>query len=358
MRAPIPYYIQGIGAVSPQPTFDAATFLDAPIHYEQNTLQCVVPDFKKYINPIQIRRMSRIMRIGMSASKICMDDAALTMPDGIITATGYGCADDTIKFLEEILVNKEKQLTPSLFTQSTYNSLAGAIALSLKCKNYNTTYVHKAFSFETALLDAMMQIADSPAKRFLIGGFDETDTHHHTITTRIGYFKTEPTPNFDIYRSGTVGTIEGEGASFVVLGTEQTTNAYAKVEGLKTYYNPENYEHFKEIILDFLKENEVSINDVDLMLSGRSGCSVHDQWLAKLTDDMFADTCIAHYKHLVGDYSVSSAFATWLSARILRSGLVPESLLPTKRAVKLVRRVLYINQYMGSEYSMMLFSAI
>src|ERR1700679_3419946 len=116
------YYIQGIGAISPQATFGDG-FLDGPLDYEENMPKCVLPDFKQYINPVQIRRMSRILRIGMSAAKICMADAGLAMPDGIITGTGYGCADDTIKFLKEILVNKEQHLTPTHFMQSTYNAL-------------------------------------------------------------------------------------------------------------------------------------------------------------------------------------------------------------------------------------------
>ncbi|MFK5108730.1 hypothetical protein ACI394_29855, partial [Klebsiella pneumoniae] len=75
MSQPATYYIQGIGAISPQATFDASLFLEEPIHYQENLLKCVLPDFKQYIHPVQLRRMSRILRIGMSAAKICMQDA-------------------------------------------------------------------------------------------------------------------------------------------------------------------------------------------------------------------------------------------------------------------------------------------
>lgn len=352
------YYIQGIGAISPQQTFDREVFLNEPIQYEENIIKSVTPDFKLYIHPVPLRRMSRIIRIGMSAAKMCMQDAELTMPDGIITGTGYGCADDTIKFLQEMLVNKEQHLTPTHFTQSTYNALSGSIALSLKCNNYNTTYVHRAFSFESGILDAMMRIADAKEKRFLIGGFDETDIHHYTITTRVGYYKKEVTKNMELFSSGTVGTIQGEGASFITLGAEQTANSYCTLDGLKTAFGIKDAAELKQAVLTFLNQNNVEVSDIDFVLSGRSGCVVNDKLLLDLTKDVFADIPVGYYKHLVGDYSASSSFATWIAARALREQKIPQALLPTRKIVKTIKKILYLNQYMGGEYSMMLFSKI
>lgn len=351
------YYIQGIGAVSPQATWDAGVFLDEPAHYEENILKSITPDFKQYINPVALRRMSRIIRIGMSAAKICMTDAGLTMPDGIITGTGYGCADDTIQFLQEMLANNEQHLTPTHFTQSTYNALSGAIALSLRCNNYNTTYVHRAFSFESGVLDAMMQIADAPEKRILIGGFDETDPHHYNITTRVGYYKKETVRNFDLYQSGTAGTIQGEGAAFITLGAERRDHAYATLDGVNTLPGIRDADQLRRAIDKFLAANETAAAEIDLVVSGRSGCVVHDKLLLEVQEDLLARSVKAYYKHLTGEYSASAAFGAWLSARLLREQRVPAALLPSG-ATGEIRRVLYLNQYMGGEYALMLFSRI
>ena len=350
------YYIQGVGAISPQPTFDAGSFIDEPVRYHEAMLRSVLPDFKQYIHPVQLRRMSRILRIGMSAARICMNDAGLDMPDGIITATGYGCADDTIGFLEEILVNKEQHLTPTHFTQSTYNALSGAIALSLKCKNYNTTYVHRAFSFETGIIDAMMQIADDQSKRFLLGGFDETDIHNYTITQRVGYYKAQPVHNFELYDSDTIGTIQGEGAAFITLGAQRTDHTYCAINGVKTMIGISSAGELQAAVSKFLSDNGIEIKDIDLLLSGRSGCIRSDVMIKQVESEVFRDIPVAFYKHLTGDYNASSSFATWLIARILKLQRVPGALLPTRILAPRIRRVLYLNQYMGSEYSLMLFS--
>jgi 3-oxoacyl-(acyl-carrier-protein) synthase len=358
MSGGIKYYIQGIGAISPQPTFDMSTFLDEPVHYEENIIKSITPDFKQYIHPVQLRRMSRIIRIGMSAAKMCMQDAALTMPDGIITGTGYGCADDTIQFLTEMLANNEQHLTPTHFTQSTYNALSGAIALSLKCNNYNTTYVHRAFSFETGMLDAMMQIADDHDKRFLIGGFDETDVHNYKITSRVGYYKKEVVKNFDLYKSNTIGTIQGEGASFITMGAGQTGHSYGTVDALKTAFGIKGAKELKQTIARFLSDNQVGPSDIDLILSGRSGSVLSDKLLIDVCESDFDGIPVVYYKHLTGDYCASSAFATWLMARILKEQRVPQALLPEKSIDAPIKKILYLNQYMGRQYSMMLFSSI
>ena len=92
------YYINGVGIISPQNTFDPDNFLKEIVEYEHNVLTCVTPDFKGYINPIQMRRLSHMLRIGLSAATICLRDSGIKSPDGIITATGYGFLDET-KFL-------------------------------------------------------------------------------------------------------------------------------------------------------------------------------------------------------------------------------------------------------------------
>src|ERR1700690_4209221 len=93
------YWINGVGILSPQFTFDNSDFLSSTQEYEDNILKCVAPDFKNYIPPVQLRRLSRLLRMGLSAAIICMRDAKNETPDGIITATGYGLLEDTARFL-------------------------------------------------------------------------------------------------------------------------------------------------------------------------------------------------------------------------------------------------------------------
>ena len=168
-----PIFINGVGVLSPQKTYINAEFLSEIVEYKQSALTTVHPDFKEYINPVQLRRMSRMLRIGLTAATICLRDSSPIKPDGIITASGFGFLEETAKFLTEILDQDEKQLTPTYFMQSTYNALAGIIAMNLKCDGYCNTYVGRGHAFETALLDAMMQVGAYAASNILLGGFDE-----------------------------------------------------------------------------------------------------------------------------------------------------------------------------------------
>ena len=59
-------YITGIAAISPQNSFESDDFLDNPVFYNDNFLTAIDADYKQYINPVQIRRMSRVMKTGLS----------------------------------------------------------------------------------------------------------------------------------------------------------------------------------------------------------------------------------------------------------------------------------------------------
>jgi 3-oxoacyl-[acyl-carrier-protein] synthase II len=134
-----PIFINGVGVISPQKTFINSEFLLEIREYHQNSLTASHPDFKEFINPVQLRRMSRMLRIGLTAATLCHRDSNPIKPDGIITTSGFGFLGETAKFLTEILEQDEKQLTPTYFMQSTYNALSGLIALTLKCSGYNNT---------------------------------------------------------------------------------------------------------------------------------------------------------------------------------------------------------------------------
>ncbi|NJK84751.1 MAG: beta-ketoacyl synthase chain length factor [Bacteroidales bacterium] len=112
------------------------------------------------------RRMSRIVKMGICSALKCLKESGVEVPDAIITGTGFGCIEDTEKFLGSIIQNEEKMLNPTPFIQSTHNTVGAAIALKIKCNNYNNTYVHRGFSFEHALLDGLMLLNEDKAKMF------------------------------------------------------------------------------------------------------------------------------------------------------------------------------------------------
>src|SRR5687768_10642088 len=132
-------YFTGTGIISPQHTFEKNDSDEIVIH-SGSRMNCIEPDYKSLIDAKSIRRMSKIIRMGTAASMRCLSEAKTNLPDAIVTATGYGCLEDTTVFLKKMVENNEEMLAPAAFIQSTHNSVGAQIALLLKCNNYNNTF--------------------------------------------------------------------------------------------------------------------------------------------------------------------------------------------------------------------------
>jgi len=328
-----PIFINGLGNVSPQKTTDSNHFLEEPVLLETNRLKCIDPGFKEYIPADMIRRMSRIIKMGVAASKICLKDAGIGQndislrditPDAIITGTGLGCVEDTEKFLTSMISNKEEFLTPTSFIQSTHNTVAGQIALLLKCHGYNFTYVHRGISFESALIDAITQIKMGEFSNVLVGGSDEITDPSFAITSRLGYWKRKAVHPLNLLNDSQRGSIAGEGASFLFLENQKKDNSYARLTGLTTFLKPGSIEEIQSRLHDFLSGCGITGKDISLVILGLNGDPRTDQVYHQLAESIFRDATLACFKHLCGEYHTSSAFATWLAAMILRNQFVPE----------------------------------
>jgi 3-oxoacyl-[acyl-carrier-protein] synthase II len=355
-----PFYITGIGNISPQKTWDNSHFLDEVTEVETNLLRCQDPNYKEYIAGDMVRRMSRIIKMGVAAGKICMADASGTetlMPDAIITATGLGCVEDTEKFLSNMILNNEEFLTPTSFIQSTHNTVSAQIALLMKCHNYNFTYVHRGLSFESALLDSFIRIGSGEAETVLLGSTDEMTANTFAILRRLGHCRQKPAGNFGIFREKKRGAIAGEGASFFLVAAMPRGKNYARIESLETFYRPGKGE-VAERVSAFLEKNGKRISDIDLVITGVNGDPSNDKVYDDLRDILFAGKPQAAYKHLCGEYQTASSFGLWLAAMILKNGRVPEVVRLPGETPGTIRNILLYNHYRDLEHSLMLASAI
>jgi 3-oxoacyl-[acyl-carrier-protein] synthase II len=350
-------YINGIGNISPQYTFDNATFLNEIASYDVNLLQSIEPDHKKYINPVKLRRMSRIIRIGLSSAAICMEDAAVSMPDAIITGTGFGCPRDTEKFLLDIIDNDEQQLTPTAFMQSTHNTISGQVAINIKCMNYNATYVNRGVSFERAMLDALMLLTEGNTyKNILVGGFDECTENHYIVMGRLGYWKSAPTNNLSILKSNNKGSIAGEGAQFFMVSSLKNEHTYALYEDLKTFYKANSQEEINQQVVSFLQKNNLKPADIDVVVLGLNGDVEEDKVHTNLTETLFNQTQQVYFKHLSGQYDTSSAFGTWVAAKMIKNQHIPDVIKVNSTPLKTINKVLIFNQHYGKNFSLQLLS--
>ncbi len=352
------YFINGVGIISPQKTYDPNVFLTDISRYDQNVLTCIAPDFKAYINPIQMRRLSRMLRIGLSAATICLRNSRISIPDGIITATGYGFLEETAKFLQEILVQGERQLTPTYFMQSTSNALAGLVALTVKCMGYNNTYASRGFAFENALTDAMMQLNENASANILIGSYDEAAEVQYKASIRAHHFKTEYVNNLSLFNTNTRGSIQGEGSAFFMLSGKPSESTWGILDDIHQVYKPEQGALSSELEI-FLRKNDVTNKSIDLIISGASGDSQHDAVLNALINTFFDDLPQARFKHLSGEYCTATAFAVWLGASILKRQQVPEVVVvDTSKIARRPGTILIVNHYMGKSFTYILLKRI
>lgn len=344
-------YIRSTSSISPQNTFGDNGFLTDIVESTGTRLKAIEPDYKQYIDPKLIRRMSHVIKMGVSAAKDCLNRANVEMPSAIITGTAFGCMEDTVAFMTRIVELNEEMLPPTSFIQSTHNTVAAQIALMLQCHGYNNTFVHKGISFENALIDALMLLKEGEANNILVGGTEEMIEVSFTVLTRLGLYKRQPISNLDLYKEESKGTIGGEGASFFLLSNAPSQDNLAELTGLKTLYKPSDIE---QGISNFLKEHNLNINDIDLVITGRNGDIKNDKIYHDLGQSIFADTTLVNYKHLCGEYPTSSSFALWLAANIIKTGTVP----PIVENIEIEpKKVLIYNHYQGNYHSLMLLSA-
>jgi 3-oxoacyl-[acyl-carrier-protein] synthase II len=343
-------YIRSSAAISPQKTF-GGNFPEEVVLFQTNRLRAIEPDYKEWIDPKLIRRMSRIIRMGVTTANACLKEAGLQQPDAIISGTAYGCLEDTGLFLGRMAELNEEMLSPTSFIQSTHNTVAAQIALLNHCHNYNNTFVHRGFSFESALMDASMLLAEHNDHQILVGGVDEITDYSFNILARFGLYKSNLTAG--IFDSATRGTIAGEGASFFVLGAEPSSSDQAILEGFTTCYKPSSQNEIEEFITDFLSAHQLSTDDIDLVITGKNGDHRNDEWF-KNAEQIFNKSICVNYKNLCGEYPTAAAFALWYAINIIKSGSLKAAGLPIDKKFK---KILIWNHYLGIHHSLFLVSA-
>lgn len=352
-----PVYISGISALSSQQTFRSRRLPENLLVSQNNRMRCIEPNYSDYLNPVMARRMGRIIKMGIATAIECLKDAGVEMPGAIITGTALGCLGDTEKFLTQVIRDDEQFLTPTHFIQSLQNTVSAQIALHLRCMNHNFTFVHKGFSFESALLDAMMLINEKEADHVLTGGLDEMTDHNHHIYNRLGIWKKENIASDELYRHPTPGTIAGEGAAFFVLNEFPSGNDYGALEDVRMIYAPQSESQVASVI-DTMSSSKYNIRKEDCMiLWGFNGDASSDAFLERVKKEAGPGFTNANFKHLCGEYQTSSSFALWMAANILRNQTIPEYLDADQKNATAPGTIIICNNY-GNNFSLIKISAV
>lgn len=276
-------------------------------------------DFKELVADASLRRrMSRIVKMGVACGLKCAEGLAPETIDGIITATGLGCLADTEKFMESIVVNNERLLNPTPFIQSTFNTIGGQIALLRGIHSYNVTYVHRGLSFESALIDAAMQIAEG-RRNILLGAVDEITPSSADIQRRLGM-----TREYEL----------GEGANFFLINAATPGRHRPAVLDIATRSGRLTTDEMIEWIVEITKRNGIKTSDLCIY----TNC---DDELAKTIDDKFEPISITLFNYKNCEYPT-------LSARFL------DSAASDMYIIRKDYNVLIVNDYQHINHSLIL----
>lgn len=308
-----PIFIRTARAVSAQDSFSNNDLLQPIRPLSGNRYTYLEPNYQDYFSIMQLRRMSRITRLGLVTAIECLRDAGDTQPQAIITGTGKGSLTDTEKFIHSVREFAEGTLNPSPFIQSTYNSLNGLIGLHHHINSYNSTYVHSGFSLEHALLDAAFQLHEQSIQTALVGSFEEMTPEHYIIKDKLDFWKKEIDSPDAILKSSP-GAISGEGSFFFFLDYQQGAAPLQLVD-LTLLFEPG-----EGVVLhamdSMLEQHGLGWGQLDIYLSGRNQDSRYEHYYEEVEQRLSTTTHQLHFKHLSGEFDTAAGFGLWSAVRM------------------------------------------
>jgi 3-oxoacyl-[acyl-carrier-protein] synthase II len=273
-------YIKSKGALYPEKELDSGIFRSPK------------PSIKEFVDPKESRRMSGIIKSGIFSGMTALKDAGMEKPEAIITGTGLGCLSDTLKFIGSIVQYNEENLNPAPFIYSTHNSIGGQLSIITGCKGYNSTFVHRGISFESALFEAYLMIKEKSARDILVGGADELTAEYLEITKRMGLFKEECSA--------------GEGSGFLLVSDEKDGS---KVELCDIKLVP-SFDRIKveNSLAGFIDKNDI-IPEETLFFAPFNGDSQCDGWKGKVTS-LYNWKGVVSPKKETGEFMTAGALST------------------------------------------------
>lgn len=199
------------------------------------------PDYAAYIPPMQSRRMSKGLKMGLTAALDCLQSSGIQPEQlkAIEVGTAYGLLKDSETFLDNMIVHQETALTPTAFIQSTHNTVAGAIALSLKSPVHNMTFTQKGHSFESAVKDTELILSGDDPGFVLLGAVEEK------VATLEWLLKRKMPERLPI----------AEGASFLLVSNMSSADAICQLTGtrfFKTKHPDTASEQLQQIIGEYI----------------------------------------------------------------------------------------------------------
>lgn len=334
-------YIQSAEQISLQKPL-CEEWMEAPVEYDVQYARSIDPTFKEYLSPIESRRLGKILKRALVTSIKAMAGTRVEMPDAIITGTGLGCIENTELFLSALCNDGEQLLKPTYFMQSTHNTISSLISIHTKNHGYNVTYSQKGASFDSALMDAWVQIQTAQINNALVGGHDEMTPSYFTLLQRIGYV------------GGDMKGVCGECAVSMIVGTD-SADALCEIGGVVMCYRPAA-EQLQQPLTSLLDGQGLVLSDIDAVMIGVNGMPSNDDVYAMLIRTLFPDRPLLQYKNLFGECYTASGLGLYAAATCLKQQKIPSFLRygGVDACGCQPKNILFVNQYENKMFSFVL----
>lgn len=318
-------YIHSAGVLSVAGNNSSNDFLEALSISEGANLRCKEPDYSSYIPSMQLRRMSKAVRMGIGASKIALEKAGNIKPDAFSVGTALGCLYDTEIFLSKMIDQDEQMLTPTAFIQSTHNTVAGQIALVNNCNGHNLTFVQRGHSFEHAMINAGLYLNENSSKNILVGGIDEMTPTTDAILQQFGINN------------------NAEGAGFFVISHQQPSTKSICIKEILTLTTQDKNKLTNEINA-LISRNQCSQESIDTVLLGISTDDNTQPIYEHLQETVFANASQYSFKNFSGEYPTATAFALGILQASLNT-VLPE-VCKLQHVNNSMKNVMIVNHYL------------
>ncbi len=129
-------------------------------------------EYRNYVSPLKTRRYGKLLKRALVTALKCLQDSGVSHPDAIINGTALGSFEETENILNALVREGEDMSMPTQFMLCTHNSVASLIGIYTQNHGYNSTCSQGRVSFESALLDALIQLRLGRIKTALVTAND------------------------------------------------------------------------------------------------------------------------------------------------------------------------------------------
>lgn len=256
-------------------------------------------DLGSWLSPLEGRRMSRISRLGVAASRMALAAAGLPVDAGAdeevatVFATAFGPSEYTERILEQIFDEGPEAVSPFLFAESVANAAAAQVARLTGARGTNVAVTQREASPLLALAAGALEVAERRAERAFVGAADEMNPLLHAALDRFRALA-RPAPDgserarpFDQRRDG---FLAGEGSTVLIAEPEESARRrgaplLARFGGAIAAFDPtaptwgwgSGAERLAMVLRRGLAHHGVDPGDVDLIVAGANGARDGDR---------------------------------------------------------------------------------